>query len=234
MTGSNGSTSGEIQALTRDADQALLRDTIGILESDWHAPSLLPGWTRAHVATHLARGADRLRQITEASLSGKQVQEFSLTDRLEELERGAERNGLELQIDLDTSTSALASTWSGVTDWHRPVRYLGRARPLAILPLIRLHEVSVHHLDLQCGFSADQVAPQAARALLGWVAERVRDVDLPAIAIEAESGLTATVGHGEVTAVARATDAHLWAWLSGRTPLTAPDGTELPALPLLA
>jgi maleylpyruvate isomerase len=220
-----------IQQLIRDADQALLRDTIGILEPDWHAPSLLPGWTRAHVATHLARGADRLRQVTESSLSGASVQ---VTDRLEELEQGADRNGLELQIDLDTSASALTATWNAVTDWHRPVRFLGRTRPLAVLPVIRLHEISVHHLDLDCGFTADRLPAQAAAPLLNWVIDRVRDIDLPAIAIEAASGLTGTIGHGPVTAVAQADDARLWAWLSGRDTLTAPDGSELPRLPLLA
>lgn len=219
-----------IQQLIRDADQALLRDTIGILETDWHAPSLLPGWTRAHVATHLARGADRLRRLTANSRSGASVPEVSVTDRLEELEWGADRNGLELQIDLDTSASALTATWNAVTDWQRPVRYQGRIRPLAILPVIRLHEISVHHLDLDCGFTAEQLSSEAAAPLLGWVIDRVRELDLPAIAIEAASGLTGVVGRGPVTATARGADAQLWAWLSGRTAL---DG-ELPRLPLLA
>ena len=235
MTARSGSlpTAG-IQELSRDADQALLRDTIGILETDWHAPSLLPGWTRAHVATHLARGADRLREVTRASLSGERAHEPSAADRLEELERGAERNGLELQIDLDTSASALATTWHAVTDWHRPVRFLGRTRPLAILPVLRLHEVLLHHIDLDCGFTVDRVPPQAAAALLGWVTDRVRDVDLPAIAIEAESGFTDTIGRGAAVAVAQAGDARLWAWLSGRGDLAAADGGSLPRLPLLA
>lgn len=235
MTAHNGSTHvAGVQQLIRDADQALLRDTIAILETDWHAPSLLPGWTRAHVATHLARGADRLRRVTETSLSGAGVQEISVTDRLEELERGADRNGLELQIDLDTSASALTATWNVVTDWHRPVRFLGRTRPLAVLPVIRLHEISVHHLDLDCGFTADRLPEQAAAPLLGWVVDRVRDVDLPAIAIEAASGFTGTIGRGPVTATVQADDASLWAWLSGRAALAAPDGSELPRLPLLA
>lgn len=235
MTAPNGSMRvAALQQWIRDADQALLRDTISILETDWHRPSLLPGWTRAHVATHLARGADRLRQVTEVSFGGAHVQEFSEIDRREEIEHGADRTGLELQIDLDTSASALTATWNAVTDWHRPVRFLGRARPLAILPVIRLHEISVHHLDLACGFSAAQVPPEAAVPLLDWVTGRVKDADRPAIAIEATSGFTAVIGHGPSTATVRADDASLWAWLSGRAPLTAADGETLPALPLLA
>lgn len=235
MTASTGSIPVEgIQQLTREADQALLRDTIGILESDWHGPSLLPGWSRAHVASHLARGADRLRLVTEHSIAGEDAAESSAEQRFEELERGAERNGLQLQIDLDTSASALTATWNAVTDWHRPVRFLGRTRPLAVLPLVRLHEICVHHLDLDCGFTADQVPPEAAAPLLRWVAARVTDDDLPAIAIEADSGFAETIGHGDVTAVVRDSDARLWAWLTGRAALADVDGRSLPQLPLLA
>lgn len=223
-----------LQQLIRDADQALLSDTIAILEADWHSASLLPGWTRAHVATHLARGADRLRGLTEASLSGSSWQDPSAAERAEELERGAERNGLELQIDLDTSASALAESWHAVTDWHRPVRFLGRTRPLAVLPVIRLHEISVHHLDLDCGFDADRLPAQAAVPMLEWVADRVRDLDRPAVTVEAESGYTVVVGRSPSTCTVQASDARLWAWLSGRSALTAAGGEELARLPLLA
>lgn len=235
MTARNGSTpAAGLQQLIRDADQSLLRDTIAILETDWHAPSRLPGWTRAHVAAHLARGADRLRHLTEASLSGTTWQEPARTERIEELEIGADRTGLELQIDLDTSASALAETWHGVTDWHRPVRFLGRTRPLAVLPVIRLHEISVHHLDLDCGFAADRLPVEAAAPMLEWVADRVRDLPSPAIAIEAESGYTDVIGRGPAERTAQASGARLWAWLSGRGTLTATDGSDLPSLPLLA
>ncbi|NLE18275.1 MAG: maleylpyruvate isomerase, partial [Propioniciclava sp.] len=40
------------------ATQALLRSTVGVEEAAWHEPSLLPGWSRAHVATHICRNAD--------------------------------------------------------------------------------------------------------------------------------------------------------------------------------
>lgn len=232
MTARSGSVPVEgIQLITREADQGLLRDTIGILEADWRAPSLLPGWTRAHVATHLARGADRLREFTQACLAGETPPDVSAETRFAELERGAERNSLELQIDLDTSATALTTVWHAVTDWHRPVRFLGRTRPLATLPLVRLHEVFVHHIDLDCGFTADQVPAEAAAWLLPWVAARVQDADLPAIAVEGDSGFAATIGRGPVTAVAQAGDAKLWAWLSGRARLADAD---LPLLPLLA
>lgn len=224
----------EIRQFARDANQSLLRDTMTILDEDWRGPSLLPGWTRAHVATHLARSADALRHLTEAWLAGEEAPQAPWEERFTALERGAERSGVELQIDLDTSASALTATWNTVTDWHRPIRLLGRARPLGSLPVARLHEVFVHHVDLDCGFTPDQVPPGAAAWLLSWVHGRVRDVDRPAIRVESTSGLTGTVGRGEAGEVVHGSDSQLWAWLSGRAPLTGADGSERPALQLLA
>ena len=51
-----------------EATQRLLGDTIGMDEDQWRAPSLLPGWTRAHVAVHLARGADALEHGLDLSV----------------------------------------------------------------------------------------------------------------------------------------------------------------------
>ncbi len=223
----------EIRHLAREADQSLLRDTMDIREEDWQGPSLLPGWTRAHVATHLARSADEMRRLTEAWLAGVETDEPSAEERFTTLERGAERTGLELQIDLDTAATSLTTLWNSVSDWHRPVRLLGRTRPLATLPVARLHEVVVHHVDLDCGFSPSRVPPAAASWLLSWVHSRVRDLDRPAVRLESSSGLSGTVGRGEAREVLHGTDADLWAWLSGRAPLVAPDGSLREPLPLL-
>jgi len=45
------------------ATQRLLGTARVITEPDLRAPSLLPGWTRAHVLGHLARGADAMRYL---------------------------------------------------------------------------------------------------------------------------------------------------------------------------
>ncbi len=224
----------EIRLLVRDANQSLLHDTIGIPDDQWHGPSLLPGWTRAHVATHLARNADALRRRTEAAVSGTELVEPTPDERFEALERGADRPALSLQIDLDTSATALAEVWRDHTDWHRPIPFLGRTRPLSVLPLARLHELCVHHLDLDTGFTPDQVQPEAAGWLLAWVYERLGDARLPAAELQAESGQTGTIGKGEPETVIRASDAALWGWLTGRATLVDADGIAHEKLPLLA
>ena len=46
-------TAAQLRSRKRDATQQLLGDTIAIHDDQWQLPSGLPGWTRAHVATHL-------------------------------------------------------------------------------------------------------------------------------------------------------------------------------------
>jgi len=95
-----------------EATQRLLGDTIRLDDDQWAAPSLLPGWSRAHVATHLARDADALRGVMTAAFAGETRALYqSPESKFNDLERGAERTGLDLQVDLDTSAGRLETTF---------------------------------------------------------------------------------------------------------------------------
>ncbi len=209
-----------------DATQRLLGFTIGISDQEWHTPSPLPGWSRAHVATHLARSADRLRELVAAATGGTaEPGEDTAAERLAALEEGADRDGLALQIDLDTTAGALHQALEGVSDWTLPVHLRGEEFPLAAVPLARLHELSLHHLDLDCGFSADAIDPAAAAWLLRWALDLLTEADLPTLRIEGDS-LVADLGSGEPRRTVTGSDARLWAWLSGRLPATAVAGAD--------
>jgi maleylpyruvate isomerase len=217
-----------------DATQRLLGYTIGISDEEWHRPSPLPGWSRAHLATHLARNADHLRVIAEAVDAGRELPIApSRAERLAELERGADRGGLELQIDLDTSAGALQKTIERLTHWEAKVRLRGQDWPLAVVPLVRLHEVCLHHIDLDCEFGPDAVDPASAAWLLRWVLDLLADADLPSLRIEADS-LVAELGRGGELRTVSGSDARLWAWLSGRLPADGVAGAEGLQPPLLA
>ncbi len=222
-----------IRRLKLDANQRLLGDTIAISDTDWHGPSLLPGWTRAHVATHLARNAECLERFTAAILRGEPEPHCHPLEEFRALERGADRTGVELQIDLDSTAGALASLWDGVTDWHRPVHFDGRIQPLAVLPLARLHEVCVHHLDLNAGLSVDQIDPDTASWLLSWAYCRVTEPQW-SVLLESDSGQVGKIGAGPPRAVVRGSDARLWAWLTGRTGPETVEGAEGIRFPVLA
>ena len=216
----------ELHSWKQEATQRLLGYTIGISDEEWHRPSPLPGWSRAHLATHLSRNADHLKLIADAVDAGlPQPVAPSKADRLAELERGADRTGLELQIDLDTSAGALQNTIERLTNWTAPVRLRGRDWPLSVVPLARLNEVCIHHIDLDCTFSPDTVDPAAAAWLLRWVLDLLADTDLPAMRLEGDS-LVAELGNSGEARTVSASDARLWAWLSGRLPASAVAGAD--------
>ncbi len=209
-----------------DATQRLLGFTIAMGEDEWRRPTPLPGWSRAHVGTHLARNADRLRAVAEAAAAGRpQPAAPDAASRLAELEAGADRDGLALQIDLDTSAGALQAAIDKVPDWGVPVRLHGLDLVVAAVPLARLHEVCIHHLDLEDGFGADAIDPAAAAWLLRWVLDLLADADLPSLRLEGDS-LAAELGSGGAVRTVSASDARLWAWLTGRLVASGVSGAD--------
>jgi len=222
----------DVRVWIGDVTSRLLGDTIGMSEAGWHSPSLLPGWSRAHVATHLARNADRFATIVaDGSCDGPCADPDV---QFLELECGADRTGIDLQIDLDSSAGALDRAWRSVDDWDRPIRIGDDEQPLSVLPLIRLHEVAVHHLDLDISAFVDDLAPETAAWLLRWVLSRFVGTHGPAMTITSSSGQTATVGSGRVMRKVSGTDQRLWAWLCGRAPADAVDGARGLSMDLLA
>lgn len=199
-----------------EATQRLLGYTIGLDDDDWHAPTALPGWSRAHVATHLARNADYLRLVLEAVTAGRpQPDPPGAKERAAELERGADRNGLALQIDLDTSAGALHRIMDATVDWSPEVVLHGKTYSLAALTLARFHEVCIHHLDLDFELNPEVLDAAPAAWLLRWAVELRQDADLPALRIEADS-LVTELGQGDQPMVVSGSDIRLWAWLCGR------------------
>ncbi|MEU4755514.1 maleylpyruvate isomerase N-terminal domain-containing protein, partial [Micromonospora tulbaghiae] len=56
-----------------EANDRLLRTVSGLTAADVAAPSLLPGWTRAHVLTHLARNADGFVNLLTSARTGEEI-----------------------------------------------------------------------------------------------------------------------------------------------------------------
>jgi maleylpyruvate isomerase len=152
------------------ATQRLLDRARVITEPDLRAPSLLPGWTRARVLAHLARGADAMRNLLAGVRTGQ--------DRSADASAKAHEAGLkhseslrpeELVSDLADSAMALRTVARQMPDdrWHVPVRVPGLAPfPAAELLTRRLVEVELHHCDLGAGYGpAAWPAAFAAMAL---------------------------------------------------------------------
>jgi maleylpyruvate isomerase len=220
-----------LRGLVAAATQRLLGDTIAVQDEDWPAPSRLPGWSRGHVASHIARQADGMVRLTEWARSGQRQDMYASAEQREaDIAAGAGRSGLELQIDLDTSAGRLNRAFDAMDEaaWDAVVELRsGTKVPARMLPLARLLEVVVHHVDLDIGFEFDQIENATAEWLLEWCAFRVRSrEEFPRLDLTSDSGFTISLGNaGEPVAVS-GTSANLLGWVMSRLDDSAVRGGE--------
>jgi maleylpyruvate isomerase len=140
------------------AHARLLQHLDVVAQTDVRRPSLLPGWTVAHLLTHMARNADSHVRRTEAAIAGVVVDQYpgGREGRAADIEVGAQRSPDEILDDVRTSALALDAAWRSVPDgaWAIVSRDVGgRERMLAELPSRRWQEVEVHLVDLDTGVS---------------------------------------------------------------------------------
>jgi maleylpyruvate isomerase len=140
-----------------DATQRLLGSARVIAEPDLRQPSLLPGWSRAHVLAHLARNADAMRTVLVGARSQERRDAYP-SDQAREagIEAGAQQQPKELVADVADSAMALRAVAGQLTGeaWQFPVRMPGSAPfPAEGLLTRRLVEVELHHVDLGTGYA---------------------------------------------------------------------------------
>jgi maleylpyruvate isomerase len=138
------------------ATQRLLDDARILAEPDLRAPSLLPGWTRAHVIAHVARGADALRNLLIGARTGQPRDAYASAQAREAgIEQGAALRAEDLAAALADAAMAFRTVARQLPDeaWDVPVRVLGSAPfPAAQVLTRRLVEVELHHCDLGTGY----------------------------------------------------------------------------------
>lgn len=216
-----------------------LLDTVrGLDEDDLRAPSLLPGWTRAHVLTHLARNADSLVNLLIWARTGVEIAQYAspyLRDF--DIAAGAPRPLEQQLLDLSAAAdrwAALADTapaesWSAIvrTRQGSPVHAAGIAR-------MRLLEVEIHHVDLAASYTPADWPSVFVEDHLPRVAKDIATAlptGAPPFALEStDTGFLASIGVGEPEHTVSGPSAPLLAWLIGRSPGAELTGA-LPELP---
>ena len=151
----------------------LLATVAGMADADAAAPSLLPGWSRGHVVTHLARNADSLTWVLDGARLGEVRDQYPTEGMREaDIEAGAGRSATELHDDLVTACARLVAAWVALDDdaWGRECRMRAGLCPAAELPFRRWREVEVHHVDLGLAYSpaewpSDYVEAELVRLL---------------------------------------------------------------------
>jgi maleylpyruvate isomerase len=225
---------GEIAAAT----ERLLTTAEAFDNADVRQPSLLPGWSRGHVLTHVARNADGGTRMLTWARTGIENPEYpSMAARAEEIEAGHRRTARELLIDARDSAARFAAAYEAMPDqaWVRLLRWTsGKERPAYRAADSRLTEVLVHHVDLRAGFGPDDWPGDFVDTTLATVisAFAARD-QMPGLRLVAlDSGAEYRLGAQRAAAVVRGPRAALLAWLLGRSDGADLDGS-LPAVPFL-
>lgn len=157
------------------AHQRLLADLNG-RDDEWcRADSALPGWTRGHVLTHLARNAESHTRMFAAASDGRETEQYEggRPARNAAIESGADRSASDLIADVRKTIylleaawfSATATTWSG---YGIKSHSDGARVRIADLLLMRWRETEVHHADLLASISFANWTPDYVRLDLDY------------------------------------------------------------------
>jgi maleylpyruvate isomerase len=216
------------RAQVATATQRLLDATRALSDADWQVIISLPGWTRAHLAAHLAHHGRALAEMAQQLVRTGQSVDWHAQHSEAELNAGARRPADQLQAGLEQSATALGQAFDQLDDaaWAIPLRTALGPLPATGLLVDRLNEVVLHHIDLELGLDFADLDPQLTRALLQWnlfrTASRFARVQLRVVSDE---GFTATVGQGTVVTV-RGAEADILGWLTGRKDPAAVQGAD--------
>lgn len=206
----------EVVNAVRDHTALMLGTTISYSEEDWAAPTGLSGWTRSHVAAHLADGADAMFRVIKGLEDGAPIRMYdSAKAKHRAIELGALTSPLDLQIRLDTSASALQREFAALEGDTRPVTLRAGYRiPANQIPLARLGEVVLHHMDLGSHFTTADLTPDIAVELLAFNVERIgRRDDYPPLLLVADEGFEGSVGRAGSPTRMHGPAGDLVAWL---------------------
>jgi maleylpyruvate isomerase len=226
------------QASVQSATERLLRAAGSMDPASAAAPSRLPGWSRGHVLTHLARNADALVNV----LRGLPMYR-SEAARDADIEAGAGRPPAALLADLEESAGRLRAAWASESDWTRSVTVRGGAlQPVDRLPFRRWSEVELHRVDLGLGHELEDLPEDFTLRMIDHLAARFAGhPDVPSlglvagpVAVDGRVWPTGGEAAGGPVGV-RGSAPDLLGWLSGRRDGSAleVEGGSLPALPPL-
>jgi maleylpyruvate isomerase len=133
------------------AGTALCREAL----VDLDGPSLLPGWTRKHVAGHLSLNAEAIGNLVHWARTGEERRMYASPEqRSADIEAASVRPADELLAWFEESARMLADAMAELTDeqWRRRLlNAQGRDIPATDTPWMRSREVMIHAVDLGTG-----------------------------------------------------------------------------------
>ena len=209
-----------------ESTDRLLATADALTDAQAAALSRLPGWTRGHVLTHLARNADGFRNLLTWAGTGNETPMYPSEEaRARDVEEGAGR--------------AAAAQGLPAPAWDALVARRGVRFPAREIPSRRLAELEIHHVDLDAGYRpADWPASFVAANLVRVARDFDGRADAPAC-LARPDGLDAVypIGPAGPDPASQVTvsgpPAALLAWLIGRGNGAGLEVTGADAVPVL-
>ena len=117
----------------------------------------LPGWSRAHLLTHVARNADAMINLLTWARTGVPTPGYASDEqRLADIEAGAGRAPDAIRDDVVASSDRLAQVVAAMPEraWRaRVTNRQGTRIPATDVPWVRAREMWIHAVDLDVGAS---------------------------------------------------------------------------------
>jgi maleylpyruvate isomerase len=146
-----------------DATARLTATVARLTDEQVREPSLLPGWSRGHVLTHLARAYEAHRNLLEAAATGRDIPAYASQEaRDQAIEDGSGRPAAEQLADLEQAAAAWRTAVDKMPDeaWDTDVTILHLPPfPARQVVLRRLVETELHHVDLDAGYRPSDWPP---------------------------------------------------------------------------
>ncbi len=221
-----------------DSATRFLGTAQALADDELRAASALPGWTRAHVLTHVAQAADSRTRMLRAAQAGRVGQQYPSEEaRAEAIDAGAGRPPAVIRAD---AHRAVRECLTAIREhpgqlWDAPAIWLraGRRPVRGVVPSLR-GELEYHHVDLAAGCQPADWPDDFVATELSRVTDLMdRRTDAPPMTLTGPAVLhIRTSPPVDVTGPPAA----MLAWLTGRSDGSDldPDGASLPAMPPLA
>lgn len=210
------------------ATDRLLATVDRLDDAQLREPSLLASWTRAHVLTHIARNADGLVNLAWWATTGQETPMYAggRAGRDAEIEAGAARHIGDIRLDLNESAERLLEAFAAFPEHalHAEVTFGSGATACGWeLPLRRVREVEIHHVDVRAGYTPAHWPPQFVTRTLDELAPLFREKQCP-VAVLRATDTEAQWQVGEAGPTLSGPQNALLAWLTGRS---SGDGLDL-------
>jgi maleylpyruvate isomerase len=203
--------------------QAALEEALqDVSDEEVQQPSLLPGWTRGHVLTHIARNADGATRMLQAAARGVVGEQYpgGWDKRNGDIEAGSGRPAKEVVADISSSARHLDDAIDAMPAdaWDRDVRFLRVGiQPASRCVFTRWREIEIHWSDLGPERTPAAWPNEFVEAFLGRELSRLPQRLQAGTVVDLRCpGYDGRYGDGPATNTISGPPYAIYAWLTGR------------------